>query len=294
MDINQLRYFNSLAVTENMSKAAMALNVSQSTLSKSIGRLEDELGCPLFDRMGKRIKLNRAGKEFFEDSVRIVDRIEHAIERVHDTSNRIKICITGASKGIIKCIAEYEKISPTACFSLDSVLDIDEVPRISDYDVMLCPDSPRYNIYNGLKIHDDKMVLCVSKRHPYASKIAVSIKDLNGLDVVFIRKNGVIESVQAGLDMLSVRYGKSYYVSTRDLHRQMIAENIGVGYILNGASEFYASDDDLVIIPILDDRFTVGMKIVFRKDKHLSEEALRFKEFAIEFFKAGKDVSDEK
>ena len=127
------------------------------------------------------------------------------------------------------------------------------------------------------------MALCVSKKHPFASKIAVTPKDLNGMDVVYLKKNGVVESVQAGLEALSIKTGKTYYVSTRDLHRQMISEGIGAGFILVGASSFYASDDNLVVLPILDDRFSVKMKIVFRKDKHLSEDAKEFRDFALEF-----------
>ncbi|MBR0481058.1 MAG: LysR family transcriptional regulator [Firmicutes bacterium] len=287
MDFNQLRYFTSLAVLGNMSKAAEVLNISQSTLSKSIARLEQEIGCELFDRNGRRITLNPSGKVFFEESVRILEMMDSAVEKSRrindDFSSRIKICVTGASKAIIKCISEYEKTHPSVCFDIDSFLDVDEVPRINNYDLMICPDSPRYSIYPGTKINSDRMALCISKKHPYASKIAVNVKDLNGLDVVYLKKNGVVESVQTGLEVLSVKTGKTFYVSTRDLHRQMISEGIGVGYILTGAASFYASDDNIAILPIMDDRFVVQMKVVFRKDKHLSEEAKAFREFALDY-----------
>ena len=287
MDTTQLRYFTSLAVFGNMSKAAGVLNISQSTLSKSISRLEEEIGCSLFDRNGKKITLNPSGKLFFEDSVRILEMLDAAVEKANlitvDMGNRIRICVTGACKGLIKCISEFQKTHPDVCFDVDSVLDVDEVPRINNYDVMICPDSPRYSIYQGSGIRSDRMALCVSKKHPFASKIAVTPKDLNGMDVVYLKKNGVVESVQAGLEALSIKTGKTYYVSTRDLHRQMISEGIGAGFILVGASSFYASDDNLVVLPILDDRFSVKMKIVFRKDKHLSEDAKEFRDFALEF-----------
>lgn len=287
MDINQLRYFNCLAIIGNMSKAAAILKISQSTLSKSISRLESEIGCPLFDRKGRKITLNSSGNAFFEDSVRILEMLDKAIENaghVHlNRENRIRICITGASKGIFNCITEYQKINPNVCFDIDSVLDIDEVPRITNYDLMICPDSPRYSIYPGTRIKSDSMALCVSRNHPYASRVAISAKDLNGLDIIFLRSNGVVESVQKGLEVLSIRPNKVYYVSNRELHRQMISEGIGAGFILHGASDFYASDDNIVIVPILDDSFAVKMKIVFRKNPHLSEEAKAFKDFVLDF-----------
>ena len=288
MDINQLRLFNCLAVLGNMSKASAILNISQSTLSKSISRLENEIGCALFDRKGRKIELNPAGKAFFEESVKILEMLDKAIDNAShadlDHENRIRICVTGASKGIIKCISEYKKTHPNVCFDIDSVLDIEEVPRINNYDLMICPDSPRYSIYQGTRIKSDSMALCISKKHPYASRIAINAKDLNGLDFIFLRSNGVVESIQTGLEVLSIKPDKVYYVSNRELHRQMISEGIGAGFILQGASGFYASDDNIVIVPILDDRFAVNMKIVFRKDPHLSKEAKAFRDFALDYF----------
>lgn len=64
MELQQLRYFVRVAQVESISKAAKSLHISQPALSKSIMRLEQELGCDLFDRTGKRIHLNEKGREF--------------------------------------------------------------------------------------------------------------------------------------------------------------------------------------------------------------------------------------
>ena len=80
-----------------------------------------------------------------------------------------------------------------------------------------------------------------------------------------------------------MKTGKTFFASTRELQRQMIAEGIGVGYILAGATPFYVSDSSIVTLPILDDRFVVNMKVVFRKASHLSDEARKFKDFALKY-----------
>ena len=66
MELFQLRYFLTVAKYENFSKAADELLVSQPSISKAIMQLEQELGVQLFDRNGKRIKLNNAGKALQE------------------------------------------------------------------------------------------------------------------------------------------------------------------------------------------------------------------------------------
>lgn len=52
MELLQLKYFLEVARLEHMTEAARSLHVTQSSLSKTIGRLEEDLGVPLFDRIG--------------------------------------------------------------------------------------------------------------------------------------------------------------------------------------------------------------------------------------------------
>lgn len=66
MDLEQLRQLDTIARTGTMSAAALSLHMSQSSLSRSVQRLEAELGTTLFDRNGKRIELNAAGAKTLE------------------------------------------------------------------------------------------------------------------------------------------------------------------------------------------------------------------------------------
>lgn len=70
MELLQLRYFLMVAKTGHMTSAAQKLNITQPVLSKSIRHLEDEVGVPLFDRVGRRIQLNDYGKGFKRTSAR--------------------------------------------------------------------------------------------------------------------------------------------------------------------------------------------------------------------------------
>src|ERR671918_1989914 len=63
MDLHALQQFLVVARLEHLSRAAGELRVAQPSLSRTIARLESELGAPLFDRAG-RLRLNDAGKLF--------------------------------------------------------------------------------------------------------------------------------------------------------------------------------------------------------------------------------------
>jgi DNA-binding transcriptional LysR family regulator len=64
MDLLQLRYFQAVARHQHVSRAAAELRVAQPSLSRTLARLEADLGVPLFDRHGRRLVLNRFGTAF--------------------------------------------------------------------------------------------------------------------------------------------------------------------------------------------------------------------------------------
>ena len=66
MELLQLRYFKLTAESQQITRTASKLNISQSSLSKTIKSLETELGVPLFRREGRSIRLNENGQEFLK------------------------------------------------------------------------------------------------------------------------------------------------------------------------------------------------------------------------------------
>ena len=76
MELRHLRYFTVLAGTLNFTRAAERLHVTQSTLSHQIRQLEDEIGQPLFERVGRRVSLTEAGDEFLHHAAQALRAID--------------------------------------------------------------------------------------------------------------------------------------------------------------------------------------------------------------------------
>jgi DNA-binding transcriptional LysR family regulator len=72
MNIKQLEHLLAVAQTRSFSRAAERLFITQSALSRSIQGLEEELGAPLFDRIGKRNELTPLGKDVVARAGRLV------------------------------------------------------------------------------------------------------------------------------------------------------------------------------------------------------------------------------
>lgn len=87
MEWQQLEYFVAVAKMEHMTRAAEKLAISQPALSRSISKLEDELGVPLFDRQGRSIMLNRYGELFLYRVQRMRKEYEKAVLELQQLNN---------------------------------------------------------------------------------------------------------------------------------------------------------------------------------------------------------------
>src|SRR5215212_2309192 len=66
MELRQLRGFLAVVTEQHFGRAAVALHLSQPALSRQVSALEQEVGCLLLDRSGRRVELTEAGRAFTE------------------------------------------------------------------------------------------------------------------------------------------------------------------------------------------------------------------------------------
>ena len=78
MEIRQLKTFKAVADHLSFHKAADVINYAQSTVSAQIMALEDDLGIPLFERLGRRIKLTEAGENLYQYACKMLELAEAA------------------------------------------------------------------------------------------------------------------------------------------------------------------------------------------------------------------------
>ena len=289
MDLLQLKYFNTVAATQNMMKASKILHVSQPAISKNIAKLEEEIGCKLFTRNGKNIQLNPAGAKFLECSNSAVELIENGIEEMSlfggDIEQRIHVGIAGSCSRMSECIAEYSSKHSNAIFDINGNIWNEEKPDINEYDVIVYPDTSAYAKYNGYPLYVERYYLALTTSHPLANKTKIEISDLNQLDVVYLRHAKSVEHIHRTIKALGINFNKTYYVNTRELHLQMITEKLAAGFVPEGAAKMYIKETGIRLVPITDDRFYRQVNIAFKRDKHLSESAKEFKEYTIKYFK---------
>jgi DNA-binding transcriptional LysR family regulator len=94
MDLHQLRTFVAIADCGGVARAAVQLNLSQPAASRQIQVLEAELGVPLFDRIGRRVRLTSEGEDLLRRSRELVA----AAQSLHERARALKAGHTGVIK----------------------------------------------------------------------------------------------------------------------------------------------------------------------------------------------------
>lgn len=192
MDFEQLEAFIIVADLGNFTRAATQLSVSQSSLSRSIQRMEAELGQPLFERKSRSISLTDAGELFQSRAQQILAIFEDTKAEISDDGQVGRLRV-----GAIPTIAPYFLPDLLRDFSADHpkaqlVVQEDTTDNLLrrckqgeiDIAVLALPVPARY--LEVEEISTEELLLVMSKCHALASKKRITLTDLESLPFVML------------------------------------------------------------------------------------------------------------
>ncbi len=179
MELTQLRYFVEVARCEHITHAAQRLYTSQSSLSKTIARLEEELGTPLFDRVGNRIKLNDAGKAFLQGASMALRQLDESVQAVKAPQTTIRMA--SSLPGLLPDLMERYLVEHPDTQFRQWLLPIDEMQQKleqCEIDLAVTQEPIVGEYIQWQEIFRDEIIVAVSKQHPLAEKDEVSLSQL--------------------------------------------------------------------------------------------------------------------
>jgi LysR family hydrogen peroxide-inducible transcriptional activator len=184
MDLGQLRYFNKIVEHRSFTRAAQDCSVSQPALSQQIGKLEKELGQPLFERQGRSIRLTPAGQVLQTKAETILRLVEDAKRQITDDGQTGRICISAiptlAPYLIPVVLTEVGTQFPNASFvvnedTTDLLLDRCASGEI-DVGFLAMPVNAKYLTWEPL--YQEELLLALPAQHPLAKKNRITVKDI--------------------------------------------------------------------------------------------------------------------
>jgi DNA-binding transcriptional LysR family regulator len=103
MDLRQLEILQAIAETGSFTACGRKLHVSQSAISRQIALLEDELGEPLFLRVGRRVRMTPAAEALVQLGQRVFQDVRDTVGAISDRTRDLR-CTLRLSGGITVCL----------------------------------------------------------------------------------------------------------------------------------------------------------------------------------------------
>lgn len=200
MEWQQLEYFQTLARVQNFTRAADELSLTQSALSRSIARLEEELELPLFERKTRGVALNKYGEIFLQHVNRAMDEITIAKQELKDMVDPFHGIISLAfihtlgPSFIPGLISAFREQYPGIQFQLmqDTTQKIISQLEIGEIDLGFCSPNEQIENISTVPVIDEELFLIVPKEHRLADKNQVDLSEVaNDPFVLYKQESGL-------------------------------------------------------------------------------------------------------
>jgi len=199
MDLRQLEILQAIAETGSFTACGRKLNVSQSAISRQILLLEEELGEPVFHRIGRRIRITPAGESLLQLSHRVFRDLQETVSSISDKRESL----SGAMRlvgGMTVCLyvfpallAEVRRVHP----HLDMKVTVGSAERsiamlrsgAGDLGMITLPVEATDLI--SVPVLEEELLLITYPAHPLAKKKSITPADLHKQDFVLFETGSI-------------------------------------------------------------------------------------------------------
>lgn len=291
MELTPLRYVVAIARAGHMTRAAEGLGVTQSTLSSSLRRLEDELGTPLFHRTGKGVELTDAGAAFVEhaqQALRQADAGRDAVRRVLGLdAGRIRIGggATAVAYLLPAVVSRFRGLHPEVRFHVreagSAVIAAGVRSGELDLGIVTLPTrSPGDDDLMTIATAEDELLLLPPANNPLAGRASFRWRELDGEPVVaFEAESAVRLLIDAAAARSDTHLNVVMELRSIDAIKRMVMAGIGVGFVSR-----FALGDGETGLACDDGRLTRSLALVRRRDRTPSPAASKFEQLLLESF----------
>ena len=263
MEIEQLENLIAIADCGTLTAASEQLRISQSALSRSIQRLEGELGCQLFDRTKNRMRLNGVGELVLGHARLVVGDVARLKEAVDDRIRKqstlhISSCAPAPLWRLVPLIAEREPnllVSP----KLESLKGIEVDLMNGAIDLAILPYEPALPNLVSIPFMQENLRAALPVGHPLAERESIELSELDG--ETFLMYHGV----GFWRELLDEHVPNAHYVLQDDyLVFSQLSQTSPLPGFVTDASETERLIGDRKIVPITDEDVSVTYHLVAR------------------------------
>ena len=196
MEIHQLRYFTAIVRAGSFTRAAEQLGITQPSLSQQIRRLEKQIGNPLFERLGRSVRLTAYGEALRQPAANILQQVAETrsslahLQRGVRGSLRVGVIPTIMPYLIAPRIGEFSQRFPEVelHFAEDTTSQLVEQLQAGDLDLAVSALPVRNPDIVCSELAREPLFLAVAETHPLAAKAEVDLHDLRSERMLLLKE----------------------------------------------------------------------------------------------------------
>lgn len=288
MERSKLKYFQVVAHTGHITKAAKKLHISQPALSKAIKELEEELGVQLFNREGRNIQLNKFGQTL----LKYIDRAFLEI----DEGKRIVKELAGLEDGFISVAATFPHVFPMLMAEYLQFHPSVQIKQIQSSSIQMKKLIQENQIDFGISSYpiisdniewhllvNDEIFLTVPKNHRLADRTSVAIEEIQNENFISLVEGYGFRDItdnlakDAGIEL-------KHQIEVEDSSAILQLVRLGYGVSFTPGLSLLTELPGIVVIPIELPNFCRPIGVSYKKDSYFSKASKDFLEFIIDFF----------
>ena len=195
MTFEQLSYFIAIVENDTFFDAACEMNISQSSLSKQIMKLEKELDLTLFDRTTRSATLTQAGEFFYNEAKQLIEHYKLTLENIenfkslHENKLHIAVLPIQTQYNLNALFNSFRKENPDIELQITEVEDDRLIEGISknEYDLIIARetmfDKSQFKTYPLAK---DELIVAISSEHKLSQRDKLTFDDIKNENFILM------------------------------------------------------------------------------------------------------------
>ncbi len=243
MTLRQLQVFNEVCDLRSYSRAAVEMSLTQPAVSLQIRQLEEWVGQPLFEYVGKKLYLTEAAEALQRASRDIFGRLESLDMQLSDLQGslqgQLKLAVESSAKYFVPHVfAAFKKQHPEVNLSLTVVNRAQVIRRLSDNrdDLVIMSMVPQDMGLEFMPFLNNPIVAVALPDHPLSGQERLRLQDLEGCTLVVREQgSGTRTACEEYFKEKRVHFTQTLEVASSDAQRECVMAGLGVALLTRHA-----------------------------------------------------------
>lgn len=283
-DLKRFEYVLALSECKNFSQAAQQLDISQSTLSQYIQKIEKEIGVSLFDRSVSPLKLTQYGEIYVKGARKIVDAYSETLDSIGDAdagtigSVRVGLSPSRASFMLPQVVSEFTQLYPHVTLKFIESKSKDIMKNLSEGNIDFA-----YTVTSGEDSYDDCRVISVDKERIMlvtSADVKLSDEEDKAVDFklaenhrfILLEENQLLTKIFHDLCKKSSASIENYIcVSELSTALSLVKSGLGIMLLPSSYRNYGRLKSELSFYDIKQSDSERELAVIYKKDKYINK-----------------------